>query len=115
MKTRTGYVQGYNGQVLVSELQVIVAADLTQEENDCRQLRQIGALAADAGYWSEANCARSDPDGPELFVATTFGQVKVVSGCDRFMRWGHSACRSEWRLIWATHNLLKTSCGGIFW
>jgi hypothetical protein len=25
MKTRTGYVQGYNGQVLVSELQVIVA------------------------------------------------------------------------------------------
>ncbi|MEW6724689.1 MAG: transposase [Bacillota bacterium] len=40
-------------------------------------------------------------------VEPAFGQVKVVRGCDRFMRWGHSAGRSEWRLIWATHNLLK--------
>jgi hypothetical protein len=28
-------------------------------------------LGADAGYWSEANCAGADPDGLELFVATT--------------------------------------------
>ena len=86
MKTRSGYVQGYNGQALVCETQIIVAADLTQEENDCRQLHPMleqaeenldavgvddGALGADAGYWSEVNCARPEPDGPELFAATT--------------------------------------------
>jgi hypothetical protein len=36
-----------------------------------------------------------------------FGQIKVNRRCDRFLRRGRSACRSEWRLINATHNLLK--------
>lgn len=30
-----------------------------------------------------------------------------IRHCDRFLRRGSSACRSEWRLITATHNLLK--------
>lgn len=34
MKGRVGYVQGYNGQAVVTEGQIIVAAELTQEEND---------------------------------------------------------------------------------
>lgn len=33
--------------------------------------QRMGTLAADAGYWSEANCAGPNPEGPELFVATT--------------------------------------------
>ena len=38
MKGRVGYVQGYNGQAVVTEGQIIVAAELTQEENDVQQL-----------------------------------------------------------------------------
>ncbi|MCX6071820.1 MAG: IS1182 family transposase, partial [Chloroflexi bacterium] len=88
MKTRTGYVQGYNAQVVVTKDQLILAADVTQEENDVRQLHPmleqaqeelatvsveepIGVLLADAGYWSEANIQEADPEGPELLIATT--------------------------------------------
>lgn len=176
MKTRTGYVQGYNAQVLVTKDQLIVAADVTQQANDVQQLHPmlqqareelsaagveegIGLALADAGYWSEANVQKTDPEGPELLIATTkdwkqrkalrekgpprgripknlsllermerklrtkcgwglysqrgwivepvFGHAKDVRRCDRFMRRGHSAARSEWCLITATHNLLK--------
>ncbi len=89
MKTRQGYVQGYNVQAVVSEDQVIVAVGVTEEANDVQQLlpmleRMNQNLAAagiaerpgvglgDAGYWSEANLlACSRPDLPELLVATT--------------------------------------------
>jgi len=33
--------------------------------------------------------------------------MKFNRGMGRFQRRGRSACRSEWRLIAATHNLLK--------
>ena len=36
-----------------------------------------------------------------------FGQTKVTRRADRFLRRGLDACQSEWRLICATHNLLK--------
>ena len=88
MKTRKGYVQGYNAQAAVTEEQIIVAAEVTQEANDVKQLRSmiektagnieavgveenVGAALADAGYWSEANVNEADPEGPELLIATT--------------------------------------------
>jgi hypothetical protein len=37
-----------------------------------------------------------------VFANTTFNR-----GFDRFLRRGRAACRSEWRLIAGTHNLLK--------
>ena len=40
-------------------------------------------------------------------VEPVFGQIKTVRGCDRFMRRGEQACASEWKLLCATHNLLK--------
>jgi hypothetical protein len=40
-------------------------------------------------------------------VEPVFAQTKVVRRADRFQRRGFAACRSEWRLIAATHNLLK--------
>jgi transposase len=176
MKTRRGYVQGYNAQAVATAGQIIVAADVTAEENDVAQLHPmlaaaatelkaagveeaIGAALADAGYCSEANLERADPDGPELFVATrkdwkqreqmrqappprgripghlsprermdrklltrrgrrlyrqrsqiiepVFGQTKTCRGIDRFQRRGLANCRSEWKLICGTHNLLK--------
>lgn len=83
MKTRRGWVQGFNGQAVADcESQVIVAQDLTQEENDVRQLgpllkrceeqagRRPDELLADAGYWSEEN-AKLESAETELFIATT--------------------------------------------
>ena len=40
-------------------------------------------------------------------VEPVFGQIKSNRGADRFQRRGRSAVRSEWRLLTATHNLLK--------
>lgn len=87
MKTRRGYVQGYNAQAAATTGQIIVAAEVTPEENDVDQLhpmlaatatelqaagveQEVGAVLVDAGYCSEENLAQADPEGPELFVAT---------------------------------------------
>ena len=40
-------------------------------------------------------------------VEPVFGQIKANRHADRFLRRGRSAVRSEWRLLTATHNLLK--------
>ena len=51
--------------------------------------------------------------GKELYlrrqgiVEPVFGQVKSNRGANRFLRRGRSAVRAEWRLLTATHNLLK--------
>jgi transposase len=87
MKTRRGYVQGYNAQAVATVDQIIVAADVTTQENDVAQLHPMLAATAnelqaagveeavkaalvDAGYCSEENLEQADPEGPELFVAT---------------------------------------------
>ena len=82
MKTRSGFVQGYNGQAVVDcESQVIVAQDITTDENDVHQLAPMlnevelmtgtlpGMGTMDAGYWSEKG-VREAPPGIELFIAT---------------------------------------------
>lgn len=176
MKTRKGYVQGLNAQAAVTEKQIIVAEDVTQQENDKQQLHpmleqtesnrkavgikeETGVALADAGYCSDDNFTQTPAGNAELLVATqkdykqrkamqeqpppegpipeglsptalmerklltergrelykirgrtvepVFGQIKDVRGFDRFMRRGIEACRSEWSLICATHNLLK--------
>lgn len=83
LKTRRGWVQGYNAQAMADcSSQVIVAQEVTQEENDVGQLAPMLArceeqagekpeqLLADAGYWSEENARRED-EGTELLIATT--------------------------------------------
>jgi transposase len=40
-------------------------------------------------------------------IEPVFAQTKYNRRADRFQRRGRAACRSEWRLITATHNLLK--------
>lgn len=180
MKTRKGYEQAYNAQAVVTEQQVIVAEDVTQQENDKQQLHpmieqtesnrqqveieeKIGVALADAGYCSEDNFTTTPAGDVELVVATqkdwkqrknmqdepqiegppddpppddvsamelmelklrtergrklyklrgqtvepVFGQIKDARGIDKFMRRGFEACRSEWSLICATHNILK--------
>jgi hypothetical protein len=43
----------------------------------------------------------------KITVEPVFGQIKHNRHIDRFMRRGRSAALSEWRLVTATHNLLK--------
>lgn len=202
MKTRKGYEQGYNAQAMVTTDQVIVAANVTQQANDVKQLHpmieeaekslkdagvegNMEVALADAGYCSDENLRGEKEAGPELLVATkkdwkqrkemreglssdgeiadgapecsilpassepasnaqatmtkredmvmklrtdrgkslyklrsqtvepVFGQIKTVRRCDRFMRRGLEAVRSEWKLLCATHNLLKLWRSGL--
>jgi hypothetical protein len=46
-------------------------------------------------------------------VEPVFGQIKANRGADRFHYRGRSAVRSEWRLLAATHNLLKLHRHGL--
>lgn len=87
MKTRRGWVQGYNGQAVVTADQIIVAAELTTQANDVQQLQPmlnqaqsiveavvgedatLGTVLADAGYWSDANAATETADCT-LLIAT---------------------------------------------
>ena len=43
----------------------------------------------------------------QVTIEPVFGQLKFNRQIKRFQRRGRAACRSEWRLIAATHNLLK--------
>ena len=43
----------------------------------------------------------------QAMIEPVFGNTKFNRGMDRFRRRGRSAARCEWRLIAATHNLLK--------
>ncbi len=168
----SGFVQGFNAQVVSTAAQIVVAAELSADSPDARLLAPMteaargelariglrespGVLVADAGYWNvpqiEALAATglevlvapdspsrardagarklrdkrpagrylamrrtlASPRGHALYalrrqvVEPIFGQTKAVRRCDRFQRRGLTACRSEWRLIMATHNLLK--------
>ena len=83
MKSRSGFVQGYNGQAMVDcASQIIVAQALTQDCNDKKQLEPMLAIATsqngilpskilvDAGYWSEANDKLETPQ-TELLIAVS--------------------------------------------
>lgn len=76
-----GFVQAYNAQAAVDgAYQVIVAADVTQQAADNRQLLPMltqvvantGAkparVSADAGYFSEANVTAEAWEGVEMFI-----------------------------------------------
>ena len=77
------FVQGYNAQIAVdSASQVIVAAEVTQETNDKKQLlpmiariaanleRKPEKVSADTGYFSEANVTAELVKDVDLYVAT---------------------------------------------
>ncbi len=86
MKTRRGFIQGYNAQAMVTKDQIILAAEVTQQENDVRQLHpmieatkrnldplsgehRIETVLADAGYCSEENLKRAETTDQKLLVA----------------------------------------------
>lgn len=206
LKTKGGYVQGYNAQAAATVDQVIVAASVTNGAHDAPSFkpvlddakanlrragsrRRVRTVVADAGYWSNDNAATegveaiiapgkarkldeitdtdrarsevldkvergelSKPDAAERLGVTrtrvnqllrnrrrghaetlttamvdklttprgrrlyrkraasiepVFAQTKHNRGFRNFSRRGLAAADSEWKLIAATHNLLK--------
>jgi transposase len=166
------FVQGYNAQIAVdSAAQIIVAAEITQDSNDKRQLapmlerveKNLGAkpeaATADAGYFSEDQVNDGRVQDIDLYIATgkqkhgppdpagatepgepavesdsavekmkrklktetgqalykrrkaivepVFGQIKAARGIRAFLLRGIEKVSAEWKLICATHNLLK--------
>lgn len=166
------FVQAYNAQIAVDgAAQIIVAAELTQESNDKRQLAPMLAQAeqnlgskpvaatADAGYFSEEQVNDGRVQDIDLYIATgkqkhgqpdpadvtepcervvesdsavekmkrklkteagqalykmrkaivepVFGQIKAARGIRAFLLRGLEKVSAEWKLICATHNLLK--------
>jgi len=166
LKTTRGWVQGYNAQAVVTEDQIVIAADISTESLDTANLEPMveaacaeleaagvkdkpGVVLADAGYWKNDAIeaivnngiqtliapdadSRKEPRpgrqgglydfvrrilatdwGKQLYlrrqgsVESVFGQIKSNRGIRRFQRRGRLAVLSEWRLLTATHNLLK--------
>jgi transposase len=112
MRARDGWIVGYNGQVVVAEDGLIVAAELTQQAGDVDQLAPMVEAAraniaaaglrrprwttvlADAGYWSEANLAALEAmPGTRALIAPNPGRrrtpgsrVPARPGRDRMQR-----------------------------
>jgi transposase len=67
----------------------------------------------DTGRYAFMRAVLDSPAGSTLYhqraqsIEPTFGQIKHNRGFRQFRRRGRAAARSEWRLITATHNLLK--------
>lgn len=87
MKNHDGFLQGYNGQILVNEDQYILSFDLTSAQNDVHQLHPLiskfmntlGAVSSqkphciigDAGYFSYDNVIGGSALWPDLLIATS--------------------------------------------
>lgn len=82
-----GWDQCGNAQAVANEAQIILAADVTDQANDKRQVvpmvdqaranleaagveRSIGAAVLDSGYYSEANTAALEARGIDPYIAT---------------------------------------------
>jgi transposase len=67
----------------------------------------------DGGLYAFTRRVLATPTGAALYgkrtamIEPVFADTKFNRKIERFQRRGRAACRSEWRLITATHNLLK--------
>jgi transposase len=99
MKTRTGLIQRYNAQVMVTEEQIIVATDVTQQASDKLQLQPmvqqtrtnlavlerpatIGTVLTDARYYSETN-GRSMEEQYVDWLSATKKRWKIESNSEQ--------------------------------
>jgi Transposase DDE domain len=65
------------------------------------------------GHYDFMRSVLARDDGRALYkqrqaiIEPVFAQTKITRKADRFQRRGLAACKAEWRLVTATHNLLK--------
>ena len=91
--------------LLADGFQVSVPPDSMVAEGPAA-VGKAGCTRSCAGYWqpiSAASCTSSDGTAS----SRCSGRSKHNRGMTRFRRRGRAAARSEWRLIAATHNLMK--------
>ncbi len=80
---------------------------------DNRRRKEPGQYRQRKDHYIQMRENLSTDDGRALYkkrktlIEPIFGQVKYNRSIDRFTRRGLAACRAEWRLVMATHNLLK--------
>jgi transposase len=91
VKCPRGYVQGYNAQAVVTEQQIVIAAEVNTDSSDFghlqpmvtaarRQLRQIGifkapdVVVADAGYWHNDQMDAVAAQGIALLIPPDAGK-----------------------------------------
>ena len=84
MKTKDGWVQGYNAQAIVNQHQIVLACEVSQNAGDVQLYKpmittltdtltaanvagEVELMLADAGYWSEQNATAA---GPDRLIAT---------------------------------------------
>jgi transposase len=95
MKGPKGYLQGYNGQTVVTEGQVIVAASLSAEEADWDLLHpmvelaqenlkdagvkdEIAEVVADAGYASKDNLTSAEESPISFYIAVKKERLQAL-------------------------------------
>jgi hypothetical protein len=76
-------------------------------------LRKSARPGWTGGLYDAMRAVLATPEGRALYrerqitIEPVFGQIEFNRAIKRFQRRGRSAVRSEWRLIAATHNILK--------
>jgi transposase len=102
----TGYWHGeQTDQIVATGTQVLIPPQSSTRKtprpgwSEGRYAFMRAVLASDAGRQLYSQRAQS--------IEPTFGQIKHNRSFRQFRRRGRAAVRSEWRLITATHNLLK--------
>jgi transposase len=92
-------------RIMAKGMQVLVPPD--------SGLRDGARPGWDGGHYAFMRRVLESDRGHELYakrkhsIEPVFGQIKANRRLDRFLRRGRAAVRSEWRLIAASHNLLK--------
>ena len=106
MVADAGYWHQRQIETIVDDgIQVLVSPD--------SGLRQGPRPGWTGGLYDVMRRVLATPDGRALYrrrqarIEPVFGQLKFNRQISRFQRRGRAACRSEWRLIAATHNILK--------
>jgi transposase len=101
---------GYWHQV---QMQALAADGITVLIPPDAKKRQGTRPGWDGGLYAFMRRVLATPTGAALYgrrtamIEPVFANTKFNRKIDRFQRRGRAACRSEWRLITATHNLLK--------
>jgi len=101
-----GYWHQVQMQALAADgITILVAPDANK--------RQGTRPGWNGGFYAFMRRVLATPAGAALYrrrsgmIEPVFADTKFNRKIDRFLRRGRAACRSEWRLITATHNLRK--------
>jgi len=101
-----GYWHGEQMQRITDQgIEVLIPPDTSRKRTTRRNW--------DGGRYDEMREVLASERGSELYrkrqpmIEPVFAQMKFNRGLGRFRRRGRGAVRAEWRLITATHNLLK--------